>query len=45
MDFQYSDKVKDLQSRLLAFMDEHVFPGEARYFDEVETNRKNGNGW
>ena len=45
MDFQYSDKVKDLQTRLLAFMDEHVFPGEAHYFDEVETNRKNGNAW
>ncbi|WP_194711647.1 acyl-CoA dehydrogenase family protein [Noviherbaspirillum soli] len=45
MDFQYSDKVKDLQSRLLAFMDEHVFPNEQRYFDEVETNRRNGNAW
>ena len=45
MDFQYSDKVKDLQARLLAFMDEHVFPSEPRYFDEVETNRKNGNAW
>ena len=45
MDFQYSDKVKDLQSRLLAFMDEHVFPSEPAYFDEVETNRKNGNAW
>ena len=45
MDFQYSDKVKDLQSRLLVFMDEHVFPNEERYFDEVETNRKNGNAW
>jgi acyl-CoA dehydrogenase len=45
MDFQYSDKVKDLQSRLLAFMDQHVFPSEPAYFDEVETNRKNGNAW
>nr|WP_217345564.1 acyl-CoA dehydrogenase family protein [Noviherbaspirillum sp. L7-7A]MBV0879861.1 acyl-CoA dehydrogenase family protein [Noviherbaspirillum sp. L7-7A] len=45
MDFQYSDKVKDLQSRLLAFMDEHVFPNEQRYFDEVDTNRRNGNAW
>jgi len=45
MDFQYSDKVKDLQSRLLAFMDAHVFPNEQRYFDEVETNRRNGNAW
>ena len=45
MDFQYSDKVKELQSRLLAFMDEHVFPNEPRYFEEVETNRRNGNAW
>ena len=45
MDFQYSDKVKDLQSRLLAFMDEQVFPSEQRYFDEVESNRRNGNAW
>ena len=45
MDFQYSDKVKDLQSRLLTFMDEHVFPNEPRYFDEVDTNRRNGNAW
>jgi acyl-CoA dehydrogenase len=45
MDFQYSDKVKDLRSRLLAFMDAHVFPNEQRYFDEVETNRRNGNAW
>ena len=28
MDFEFSDKVKDLQERLTAFMDEHVYPNE-----------------
>ena len=35
MQFEYSDKVKDLQARLLAFMDEHVYPNEQRHHDEV----------
>ena len=29
MDFQYSPKVQDLRNRLIAFMDEHVYPIEA----------------
>jgi acyl-CoA dehydrogenase len=28
MDFEYSDKVKDLQARLQDFMDEHIYPNE-----------------
>jgi acyl-CoA dehydrogenase len=35
MDFEYTQKVKDLQARLNAFMDEHVYPNEKRFFDEV----------
>jgi|SRR5579871_3974731 len=31
MDFEFSDKVKGLQKRLTAFMQEHVYPNEARY--------------
>src|SRR5437773_9137439 len=31
MNFEFSDKVKDLQKRLAAFMDEHIYPNEARY--------------
>src|SRR5579863_9074294 len=31
MHFDFSDKVKDLQKRVTAFMDEHVYPNEARY--------------
>jgi acyl-CoA dehydrogenase len=41
MTFEYSDKVKGLQAKLLAFMDEHVYPNEKRHHDEVE----NGDRW
>jgi acyl-CoA dehydrogenase len=37
--FDFSDKVKQLQRRVLAFMDEHVYPNEQRFHDEVERNR------
>jgi acyl-CoA dehydrogenase len=36
VDFEHSQKVKDLQKRLLAFMDEHIYPNEARFFREAE---------
>ena len=39
MDFEFSDKVKDLQRRLTAFMDEHIYPNEQRFFDEINLNR------
>ncbi len=45
MDFDYSPKVKDLQAKLLAFMDEHIYPNEARFTAEVDANRKAGNQW
>jgi acyl-CoA dehydrogenase len=35
MDFEYAAKVKDLQARLNAFMDAHVYPNERRFHDEV----------
>lgn len=35
MHFDYSDKVKDYQRRLNAFMDEYVYPNEARFESEV----------
>ena len=31
MEFEFSPKVKDLQKRLTAFMQEYIYPGEARY--------------
>ena len=39
MYFEFSDKVKDLQTRLQAFMGEYVYPNEERYHDEVEEDR------
>jgi acyl-CoA dehydrogenase len=45
MNFDYTDKVKDMRERLLAFMDDHIYPNEGRFFAEIAENRKNGNPW
>jgi alkylation response protein AidB-like acyl-CoA dehydrogenase len=39
MNFEYSDKVKELKKRLCAFMDEHIYPNERRFYQEIERNR------
>jgi acyl-CoA dehydrogenase len=35
MDFSYSDKVRALQQRLTAFMDEHVYPNERLFHQQI----------
>jgi acyl-CoA dehydrogenase len=45
MEFDYSPKVKDMQVRLLQFMDEHIYPNEGRFFREIAENRAKGNPW
>jgi acyl-CoA dehydrogenase len=45
MDFDYSPKVRDLQKRLNAFMDEHIYPNEEVFDQEVAANRAAGNPW
>ena len=45
MDFSYSPKVHELQGRVDAFMQEHVFPQERRYADDVEQNTRRGARW
>ncbi len=45
MDFAYSPRVQALRERLMAFMDEHIYPNEERYEAEVEANRAAGNPW
>ncbi|MYM30719.1 acyl-CoA dehydrogenase [Duganella sp. CY15W] len=45
MNFDYSPKVKELQARLTAFMDEHIYPNEAAFHAEVDANRAAGNAW
>jgi acyl-CoA dehydrogenase len=39
MHFELSEKTKDLQLRLTAFMDEHIYPNEQRFYDEIERER------
>jgi len=46
MDFNYSDRCQDLRTRLLAFMDEHIYPNEQAFAQEVARNgREHGNRW
>jgi len=39
MNFDFSDKVKQLQQRLQAFLDANIYPNEQRYYDEIAHNR------
>ena len=45
MNFDYTPKVKELQARLLSFMEEHIYPNEGRFFEEIAANRAKGNAW
>jgi acyl-CoA dehydrogenase len=38
MDFAYSDRCQDLQARLLAFMDQHIYPNEKAFKEEIDRN-------
>ena len=35
MDFEPSDRCKELRERLLAFMDEHIYPSESVYEEQL----------
>jgi acyl-CoA dehydrogenase len=39
MKFEFSEKTKELQKRLQRFMDEHIYPNEQRFDEEVERDR------
>jgi len=45
MNFDYSPKVQEMQARLLAFFDAHIYPNERRFLEEVEANRRAGDAW
>lgn len=45
MDFEYSDKTKELQARLQKFMDEHIYPNEATYTKQLQANTEAGKRW
>ena len=39
MDFEFSARTRDFGQRLRAFMDEHVYPNESRFEQEVQRDR------
>jgi acyl-CoA dehydrogenase len=39
VNFEFSDKVKNLQRQVKAFLDKHIYPNEQRFYDEIEENR------
>ncbi len=45
MDFAYSPRTQELQTQLLKFMDDHVYPAEAAFEAEIEANTKAGKRW
>ena len=45
MDFDYSPKTKELQARLLRFMDAHIYPNEAVFQQQLEANTQAGKRW
>ena len=40
MDFEHNAKTKDLVGRLSAFMDQHIYPNEDRYYAELGTDNR-----
>ncbi|OIN94140.1 MAG: acyl-CoA dehydrogenase [Comamonadaceae bacterium CG1_02_60_18] len=45
MDFDYSPKTKELQAKLLHFMDDYIYPAEGAHHAEVEANTAAGKRW
>ena len=45
MNFSHSDKVRELQQRVSAFMETFVYPAERRFEREIAKNRRAGNPW
>ena len=43
MDFEFSEKVRGMQARLTAFMEEHIYPNEARFAAEASATHAPAN--
>ena len=40
MEFEYSDRCKELREKLVTFMNEHIYPNENAYKNEIDRNGK-----
>ena len=45
MSFEWSARTRALAEQLAAFMDEFIYPNEARLHAQIEANREHGNPW
>ena len=45
MEFAYPARSGEYLQRLKVFMDEHIYPNEAAYFEQVHANREAGTPW
>ena len=45
MDFSYSPRTHELQAKLLRFMDDHIYPAEAKVDAELAANTAAGKRW
>ena len=45
MDFSYSPRALELQAKLLRFMDDHIYPAEAKFEAEIAANTAAGKRW
>ena len=45
MDFSYSPRTQELQAKVQRFMEDHIYPSEQRYWDELEANTQAGRRW
>jgi len=45
MDFDYSARAQELRERVTNFMQQHVYPVERRFHEEVEENTRKGARW
>ena len=45
MDFQYSQRTQDLQARLIQFMEDHIYPSEKIFDEQLAAQTAAGNRW
>ena len=45
MSFQFSERSKELQLRILSFLEEHIYPGEEVYAAQMKEFTDQGNRW
>jgi acyl-CoA dehydrogenase len=45
MNFEYTEKVEELRARVMAFMDEHIYPNERIYEDQLNAQADRWSDW